>query len=115
MTDEKDPGLQALFEAAPVASQSDAFAEHVMAGIDRQRRRTVLGWALTGLALAPVTWWLSGPVVTTISLASRLMPDSIFEIESAWLDQLLAPVNSGAGVAGLLFIIAWWLFRKIRS
>ena len=115
MTDQRDPGLQALFDAAPAAPASDAFVRQVMADIDRLRRRTVVGWILAGVLLAPVAWWLTRPVISAFYLAAKLMPDSLFTIETAWLEQLLAPVNSVTGVAGLLFLAGWLFFRKIRN
>jgi hypothetical protein len=83
--------------------------------IDRQRRHTMIGWALAGIALVPVAWWLSRPLAAVFDFAARLMPHSLVHIETAWLDQLLAPVNSLYGVVGLFFLLAWWLFRKLRA
>jgi len=113
MTDDRDPGLQALFDAAPVASASDAFVRQVMADIDRVRRRTLFGWALAGLVLLPITWWLSGPVTSAVALVGKLMPDTLISIDDVWLEQLFAPVNSVTGVVGLLFLVGWVFYRKI--
>lgn len=113
MKDDRDPGLQALFDAAPRASESGAFVARVVADIDRQRQRTILGWVAGAVLLVPVIWWFTGPVVATLDLATQLMPASLVDIETDWLAQLLAPINSVAGVAGLLFLAGWMFFRKI--
>jgi hypothetical protein len=115
MTDDRDPGLQALFDAAPRASANSEFVSCVMADIDRQRHKTILGWIAAAVLLVPVIWWITGPVVTTLNLAAQLMPDSLIEIETNWLSQLLAPVNSVAGIAGFLFLAGWYFYRKIFS
>ncbi|MDJ0904936.1 MAG: hypothetical protein QNI96_02850 [Woeseiaceae bacterium] len=113
MTDDRDPGLQALFDAAPRAAGNSDFVARVMADIDSMRRRTVAGWAVAILVLAPVAWWLSAPVMGAVNLATRLMPESLVTIESAWMEQLLAPINSFAGAAGMIFLGVWWFYRKI--
>lgn len=115
MKDDRDPGLQALFDAAPRATADDAFVEGLMRQIDRQRQRTVLAWILAALAMLPIGWWVSGPVVRTVELAARLMPDSLINVESAWLEQLVAPINSVTGVLGLVFLFVWWASRKARN
>ena len=115
MTDERDPGLQALFDVAPRAADNDAFVARVMADIEGMRRKTVAGWAVAGIVLAPVAWWLSTPVISAVNLATRLMPESLVTIESAWMEQLFAPINSVAGAAGIIFLGVWWFYRKIFS
>ena len=115
MTDDRDPGLQALFDAAPRTSANSEFVAQVMADFDRQRHKTILGWIAAAVLLVPLIWWFTGPVVTTLNLAMQLMPDSLIEIETNWLAQIVAPINSVAGVAGLLFLAGWMLYRKIFS
>ena len=113
MTDGKDPELQALFDAAPHASASSDFVAQVMAGIDRQRHKTIFGWVAAAILLMPVIWWFTGPVVATLNFAAQLMPDSLIDIESDLLAQIFAPVNSVAGIAGLLFLAAWFFYRRV--
>ena len=87
----------------------------MLAEIEKDRRRTVYGWAIAGLLLAPVAWWLTGPIISLMNLAAELLPDSLIEVETAWLAQLTAPINSVAGVAGLVFLVAFRFFWKLRS
>ena len=115
MTDEKDPGLRALFDAAPRATGNDAFVAGVMRQIDRQRQRTVLAWIIAGLAMLPISCGVSGPVIKIAELASRLMPDSLIHVETAWLEQMVAPINSVTGVLGLVFLLVGWATRKTRN
>ena len=115
MTDDRNPGLQALFDAARPNDTDSAFVERVMADIENDRRRTVLGWAAAGLLLVPVAWWLTGPVMDIFRLATQLMPDSLIEVETTWLAQLAAPINSVGFIAGMVFLVAWRFFWKLRS
>jgi hypothetical protein len=115
MTDERVPGLQAMFDAARKETADEAFVARVMAEVEKGQRRTVIGWIIAGLLLAPVAWWLSTPLIGMVELASQLLPDSLITVEEEWLAQLLAPVNSIAGVVGLAVLGAWLAYRKISS
>jgi hypothetical protein len=86
-----------------------------MADVEKGQRRTVISWVFAGLLLAPVAWWLSKPLLGAVDLATQLLPDTLVAVEGQWLAQLLAPVNSVAGIAGLSFLVAWALYRKISS
>ena len=50
MTDDYDPRLQALFAEAKQSFDPDAFTRGILQRIDRERRRSLLGWSAFGLA-----------------------------------------------------------------
>jgi len=113
MTDARDPGLQAMFDTAREDTADEAFVARVMADVEKGQKRTVISWVFVGLLLAPVAWWLSTPLLGAVDLATQLLPDTLIEVEEQWLAQLFAPVNNVAGIAGLLFLVIWTLYRKI--
>lgn len=116
MTDDRIPGLQALFDAARSTDANTAFVEQVMADIEKDRRRTVFGWIGAGLLLVPVVWWLTGPVMNIFNLAAQLMPDTLFEVEpTSLMAQLTAPINSISFVVGMVFLVVFRFFWKLRS
>ena len=115
MTDERVPGLQAMFDAAREETADESFVDRVMAEVEKGHKRTVIGWIVAGLLLAPVAWWLSAPLLGMVELVSQLLPDSLITVEEEWLAQLLAPVNSVAGVVGLAVLGAWLAYRKLSS
>ena len=116
MTDDRIPGLQALFDAARPVDASGAFVRRVMADIEKDRRRTVAGWVVAGLLLAPVAWWLTGPIMNIFGLVAQLMPDTLIEVEpTSVLAQVMAPINSVSFVIGMVFLVAWRFFWKLRS
>jgi len=115
MTDARDPGLQAMFDSTREDAADDAFVARVMADVEKGQRRTVISWVFAGLLLAPVAWWLSTPLLGAVDLATQLLPDTLIAVEEGFLAQLLAPVNSVAGVVGLVFLGAWVAYRKISS
>jgi hypothetical protein len=113
MTDAPDNRLQAIFDAARADTADEAFVAQVMADIDKVQQRTVIGWVVGGLLLAPVAWWLSTPLLGAIDLATQLLPDTLIAVEGEWMAQLLAPVNGISGIVGLTFLAGWWFYRKI--
>ncbi len=115
MTDERDPRLLALFDSANKVGEDSDFVASVMADIDGARRRTVIGWVVAGLLFMPLAWWLTGPVLDTFNVVGELLPDSLFTFDREWLTLLLAPVNGAAGIAGIVFLGIWTLYRKIAS
>jgi len=115
MTDARDPGLQAMFDAARKDTANEAFVARVMADVEKGQRLTIFSWVIGGVLLAPVAWWLATPLLGAVDLATQLLPDTLIEVEEQWLAQLLAPVNSVAGIVGLSFLVAWALYRKISS
>ncbi|MDJ0814314.1 MAG: hypothetical protein QNJ23_11335 [Woeseiaceae bacterium] len=114
MTDDRHPGLQALFDAARPPDANSMLVEKVMAKIEQDRRRTMLGWIVAGVVLIPIAWWLSAPVVQIVGLAAQLMPSSLIEVETTWLAQITAPINSVSFVVGMTFLVAWRFFWKLR-
>ena len=116
MTDARDPGLQALFDAAREDTANEAFVARVMAEVEKGQRRTVISWVIAGVLLAPVAWWLSTPLLGAVALATQFLPETLIAVEEEQLlGQLLAPVNSVAGAVGLVFLVGWAAYRKISS
>ena len=109
-----DPRLQALFAQAEQSLDREVFLRDVMARIDRGRRRVLLAWA--GLAIVAILGlaFLALPLIEAVKMASSLLPVSLVDIETRWLQLLLAPINSvAAGIAlGALGIRKFfrWIF-----
>ncbi len=107
-----DPRLQSLFARAEQVFDRDAFVHGVMTHIDRRRHRLLLAWgALAIFAIAGIAL-LASPVFTALSMATNLLPVSLVDVETRWLQQLLAPVNSVAaaiaiGVLGIRRFYRW--------
>jgi hypothetical protein len=108
-----DPDLQALFSQARQSFERDAFVRDVMARIDRERRRTLVLWAGLAVAVFAVLALLAAPVFEAVSMATRLLPVSLVEIETDWLRQLLAPMNSVAAAIAVGVLLVRKFFRRI--
>lgn len=115
MTDERDPRLEALFDAAREDFPGEAFAADVMARVDRLRRRALMGWAAVAVVLLAATWLLSGPITNAANVLTQLLPRSLVEIEAGneLVAQLLAPINSVAAVVALGLFGLRLAYKKI--
>lgn len=115
MTTARDPQLQALFTAAEQEFDASRFRSDVMAGIDGQRRRTVILWSLCGLVMVAALVTLAAPVIEALRMANQVLPVSLVDIESDWLRQVASPVNSVAAAIALgavtLHRFYRWIFR----
>lgn len=108
-----DPRLLALFARAELALDGEAFVRDVMARIDRSRRRLLVAWAgLSIIAIAGLSL-LASPVIEAITMASSLLPVSLVDIETRWLQQLLAPINSVAAALAIGVLGIRKFYRRI--
>lgn len=115
MSTEYDPKLQAFFEQARQEFGRDAFTNELMSRIDRGRRTTILLWSVLGVVGIVIFALLAGPLTAAVGFASQLLPVSLVEIETRWLQLLLSPINSVAAAiavgALLLRCFYRWIFR----
>ena len=110
MNDELNPDLLAMFEAASKEPLDDGFVDALMTRIDRERRRGLLVWLVAAALVAVVVWLLAGPVTATLEMVGQVLPTSLINIETAWMRQLLSPINSVAAALaiGVLLIRRFW-------
>ena len=115
MSTELDPRLQALFDEAEQPFDGERFLAEIMGRVDRQRRRTMLGWSIVGLVVLIAFSVVASPVLAAVNFVSQFLPMSLVEIETEWLQMLLSPVNSIAAaiaVGGLLIVKFFrWILR----
>ena len=115
MTDERDPRLESMFDAAREELAGEEFAADVMARVDRLRRRALIGWAAVAVLLLAGAWLLSGPLTGAVGLVTQLLPQSLVEFEAGneLFAQLLAPINSVAAAVALGAFALRFAYKKI--
>ena len=113
MNDERDPQLESLFTAAEQDFADDVFANEVSARIDDRRRRLVFGRVAVIVALVALEVLLESPVQQYLGAAANVLGTTLIPIEGEWLDFLLAPINSVAGLIGALLLGLSYLYRRI--
>ena len=113
MSDERDPTLQELFDIASNVEHDDDFPARVMAKIDAERRQVLAGWAVAGLVLVAVGWFLYEPLQNLVFGLSELLPSQLIELDTEWASQLLAPINSVAALVAVGYFAFRALYKKV--
>jgi hypothetical protein len=115
MTMDRDPLLQKLFAIANQDLQAEAFIASVMSRIDALRRRAIIGWVTTGLALAAAAWLLTPTMVGIVDLLSQTLPQSLVEVDDApaIISHVLSPLNSIAAAVAVTVLVLAFAYRKL--
>ena len=108
-----DPRIQALFAQAEQVFDRDAFLHGVMRRIDRERQRSLLVGAALSIVMIAGLGLLAPPVITALEMAANLFPVSLVDIETRWLQLLLAPINSVAAAIAIGALAIVKFFRRI--
>jgi len=115
MSSERNSTLQRIFDIARGELTAPGFVAGVMAGIDRLRWRTMIGWAALALALAACAWLLAPMLGAAVDLLTQLLPRSLFPPgpTSGWFSRLLAPLNSVAALAAVVLLVLHYAYHKL--
>ena len=121
--EQRDPSIAALFECAAPVAENEAFVARVREALDRQSqaRRRLQWFGLAALLLFCVVLGFS-PALRSLVFAAALLPtmslvdvsgiaaDGGAAIALRWIVELLAPMNSAAG---LLALACFFLRRSL--
>ncbi len=112
MTDERDPQLEALFVQAEQELPDDGYVEQVMDRLRRHRRNSLIGrFTAVGLLIL-LEVLLSAPLQSSAAVIADALSTSLFTVEDKWIAFALAPLNSVAGLLGLLLLWMHFLYRR---
>ena len=112
MTEERDPQLEALFMQAEQELPDDGYVDGVMDRLRRHRRNSFIG-SFTAIALLVLLEvLLSSPLQNSAAAITGALSTSLIDIEGEWLAFALAPLNSVAGLLGMILIWLHFLYRR---
>ncbi len=115
MSESLDPVVVRLFEEGEETLSGTNFVQQLDGRIAWQRQRIVLTrFALVAAALS-LEILLDSPVRHSVAEFASALTTTLYSTDNQWLDYLLAPVNSIAGMLGALLLGAHVLHRRIRS
>jgi hypothetical protein len=113
MSNERDPLLDSLFAEVAGEQADDKFTAKVMLGIEKRRRNVIIGRVgIVGLLFA-FEFLLSAPLQTSVGVLADVLSMSIWSIQSEWLAAAVAPLNSIAGIIGMLLLGMHTLYRRM--
>ena len=113
MTIDRDPQIMSLFQSAEEDFPDEVFTSRVMSAVDNRRRRSIVGWVISGIVLASCAWLLVLILQDAVFLLTQILPETLVDVDNRWVAQLLAPINSVSGLIGLGALGLWVAFRRL--
>ena len=113
MSNERDPVLETLFAESKLEINENGFSDQVMDGVEKRRRNVLLGRIALLALLVTFELLLSQPVTHSVGAMTEMLGISLFDIKTDWLANILSPLNSVAGLIGVLLVGLHSLYRKL--
>lgn len=113
MTDDLDPKLESLFDAAEEAFSDEDFTRRITTQIERRQRRLLVSRLGLFAAIILVEVLLQSPLQQSLGAVAELLGRPLFPIEGEWVEFALAPINTGAGVIGGVLLAVHLFVRKL--
>ena len=112
MNNDRDPRLAALFQATPDLPADEAFTESIDRAIESRRHRILAGRIVIVLAIVAIELLLNLPIQSSLGAVAELLNTSLVPTGESWLSTLLSPVNSVAGLVGVVLVAVHYLYRR---
>jgi hypothetical protein len=113
MNDERDPLLESLFAEAAVEPADDGFNNAVMENVRRRRRNVLIGRVAVVALIVVLELILSSPLQNSIGAMTAALSVSLVDLQAGWFASVVAPINSVAGLIGMLLLGIHTLVRKM--
>lgn len=117
MNDSRDPFLESLFAEAeqgrPLAAADSVFISQVMASIASRRRNVLIGRFSIIAILFLFEILMSSPLQNSVGMLTAALNTSLVEMGEGWLAIIAEPLNSVAGLVGILLLGLHALYRKV--
>ena len=113
MNNERDPLLESLFAQAECEPANDNFQAAVMANIAKRRRKVFIGRVAIVALLITLELVMSSPIQNIVGTVTEALSTSLFEIRNEWVAVAVAPLNSMAGLFGMLLLCMHHFYRKM--
>lgn len=113
MKDERDPALEALFSNAAQQSPNGDFADRVMSQVDNRRRNVLIARLSVVVLIVALELLLSAPLSGALGVIAEKLSNPLMDLGDSWLAQLMSPLNSVAGVVGMILLMLHFLYRRV--
>jgi hypothetical protein len=113
MNDERDPALEALFSQAEEELPNGDFAARVMASVNNRRRNVLIGRVSVIILIVVLELALSAPVSGALGEIVKDLGEPLIDLNDSWFALLIAPLNSVAGVVGMILLLIHFLYRWV--
>ena len=114
MSNERDPLLERWFDSADDIPVDEAYTDAVMARVVAHRRRIIgIRFGILALVVA-LELLLDSPLASSVGLLSNALGTNIYPVENEWVGFIVSPINSVAGIAGLMLLLLHAFYRRFR-
>ena len=113
MRDERDPLLESLFAQAPVDLDEKEFSDRLMAKVENRRRNVIMARMGFVAVLVLFEFLLSAPLQNSVGVVTDALSTSLLDVGNEWLAVVVEPLNSVAGLIGMLLLGLHAIFRKM--
>jgi len=113
MSDERDPLLESLFAEAERNLEDDVYIKQVMVRVEKRRRNVLVGRFSLVALLVVFELLLSAPLQHTVGVIAQALSATLLELENEWVALVFAPLNSIAGLIGIMLLGMQFLYRKM--
>ena len=114
MNDERDPLLESLLMREESELSDSEFTQNVMTNVENRRRNVLVGRVAIFALLILFEVLLSAPLQNSVGTITAFLNTSIFDLGNEYAAQILAPLNSIAGVIGMLLLGAHYFYRRMQ-
>ncbi len=113
MNDERDPMLEALFAQSADTRVEENFTARVMAQVEARRRKVLVARVAIVTLIIGLEWLLSSPLQNFVGELTQILSTSLVDVKNDWLASAIAPLNSIAGLIGMLLLSLHVFYRKM--
>ena len=112
MNEERNPELESLFAENQQDLADDSFTQSVVARVTTRRRRVLAGRVTVVVLLIALELLLESPIQSSLGVFSGILGTTLIQIDNEWLDFDLAPLNSPAGLLGMVLLALHYVYRR---
>lgn len=113
MSDERDPFLESLFAQATTELDEKMFTEQLRARIEKRRRNVLAGRVTLVALIVMFEFVFSAPLQNSVGALTDALSTSLLTIGNEWLAAVVAPLNSVAGILGMLLLGLHTIYMKM--
>ncbi|MEL6302408.1 MAG: hypothetical protein AAFV47_11260 [Pseudomonadota bacterium] len=113
MTEQRDITLEALFADAEHAPPDPEFTHSVTREIQRRRWKVYAIRASVIVMIGVLELVLESPLQQSLGTAADLLSKPVIAVEGDWIEFILGPINTAAGVVGIVLLGLHVFIRRV--
>ena len=113
MTEVRDPFLESVMKQSVTDLSETEFTNQVMSMVEVRRRNVLIGRLAILALLVFLEIILSSPLQQSLGMIGQILDTSLIDLENKWAIMFLSPLNSIAGLIGMMLLGMHYLYRKM--